>query len=342
MDYNEQKFKEHIKAVVEASQQTDDTLEERPLTLDELKELAVSMGMTEEQWNALQKKAHEHLKAADDHLKARNFREAIVEAEKSTAINPYIENGNAVLAKSYMMMWLQTHEDHDRDKAEFHARQELKVDPRDQIAVNVLSTIDKKRRILAGDTNSRKKLVFIIGGVIVTSIIIMLLFSNASSNKDEATQNIQESNENSALKDALIEAEEEVFSKWDMVQNAITRRNNMIPDLFAAINTSTEESRSLNATIEALQDRIKSAEGKELFALENDLNTTIQEAKKLAIETGESANVSKLMVQIEGSENRIMYEKKTYNEAVKTYNILVKKHSDKFPEYEIKPYFNSN
>ena len=342
MDYHEEKFKEHIKAVVEASQQSDETLEERPLSLAELKELAISMGMTEEQWDKLQKKAHEHLKAADDHLKARNFREAIAEAEKSTAINPYIENGNAVLAKSYMMLWLQTHEDQHRDKAEFHARQELKVDPRDQIAVNVLSTIDKKRRILAGDTNSKKRLVFIIGGVILIALIGMLLFSNASSNSEDESQKIQDLPQNTGIKDALIEAEEEVFSKWDMVQNAIERRNNMIPDLFSAINTSTEESRSLNATISALQDKIRSAEGEELFALQNDLNTTIQEAKRLAIETGESENVSNLMVQIEGSENRIMYEKKTYNEAVKEYNILVKKHSDKFPEYEIKPYFNSN
>ena len=56
MDYNEEKFKEHIKAVVEASQSSDETIEERPLTLAELKELAVSMGMTEEGWEKLQKK----------------------------------------------------------------------------------------------------------------------------------------------------------------------------------------------------------------------------------------------------------------------------------------------
>ena len=94
MNYSEEKFKQHIKAVVEASQSSDDTLEERPLTLAELKELAISMGMTEEQWNDLQKQAHEHLKAADDHLKTRNFREAINEAEKATAINPYIKKGH--------------------------------------------------------------------------------------------------------------------------------------------------------------------------------------------------------------------------------------------------------
>jgi LemA protein len=343
MDYNEEKFKEHIKAVVEASQaSTTESMEDRPLTLAELKELAVSMGMTEEQWNKLQAKAHEHLKSADDHLKARNHRESIAQAEKATAINPYINNGNAVLAKSYMMLWLQTHEDQHRDKAEFHARQELKVDPRDQIAINVLSTIDKKRRILAGDSNTQKRIFLIIGVVVLLVIIGFIMMRSNSSNEIEQ-QNIEtENNAYNSTRDRLIEAEEDVLSKWDLVQVAIDQRNNMIPDLFAAIRITNKDTEALNSTISALQDEINTAEGERKFQLENDLNARIQELKELARENGDADNIKTLMVQIEGSENRIAYEKKTYNEAVKHYNILVKKNSDKFPDYETKPYFSSN
>ncbi|UKN02918.1 LemA family protein [Paracrocinitomix mangrovi] len=341
MDYNEEKFKEHIKAVVEASQSSDDTLEERPLSLKELKELAISMGMTEEEWNNLQMKAHEHLKAADDHLKARNFSEAIAEAEKATAINPYIKNGNAVLAKSYLMRWMETHSDEHRDKAEFHARQELKVDPRDQIAVMVLSTIDKKKRVLAGDASSKKRLFIILGVAIVLIVIGLFFFSLASSKEAASTQEEHNSAEYDRIKNELIEAEEDVASKWDMVQTAIDRRNSLIPDLISAINSSTEESIALKETISSLQEKIKNSEGEERFALENDLATSINEAKKLAKETGENKSVMSLMAQMEGSENRIAYQKKNYNEAVKHYNILVKKNTDKFPEYETKPYFSS-
>lgn len=342
MDYNEEKFKEHIKTVVEASQQTDDTLEERPLTLAELKELAVSMGMTEDQWNDLQKKAHEHLKAADDHLKARNFRESIAEAEKATAINPYIKNSNAVLAKSYMLLWLQTHEDEHRDKAEFHARRELKVDPRDQIAVNVLSTIDKKRRILAGDKGSRKRIIIVVV-VVVVLLLSGVLFMNSASNKENDDRKQEQlSSENTQIRDQLIEAEEDVHSKWDLVQIAIDQRNNMIPDLFRAIQTSNKDVEILNQSIEDLKVEISKAEGERKFALMNDLDAKVEEMKDIAAESGDAGNVKTLMVQIEGSENRIAFEKKTYNEAVKEYNILVKKHSDKFPEYEIKPYFSGS
>lgn len=338
MDYNEEKFKAHVKAVVEATQ-ADDTLEERPLTMAELKELALSMGLTSEEWDKLQKSAHVHLKAADDHLKARNFTEAIEEAKKATAINPYIENGNAVLAKAYMMLWLQTHSNEDRDKAEFHARKELKVDPRDQIAVNVLSTIDKKRRILEYDNSSRNKILIIVGvAVLILVIILSLSFGSSEVNNDG--QSTTSESENDIILNQLIESEEEVLSKWDYVQTAIDRRNNLIPDLIAAINTSTEESRSLNQTIQDLQDKIKSSEGEERFNYENDLNATIQEAKNLARESGESETINNLMMQIESSENRIAYEKKTYNEAVKAYNILVKKNAAKYPQYEVKPYFS--
>ena len=337
MSYNEEKFKAHVKAVVEATQ-TSESSEERPLTMDELKELALSMGLTSEEWDKLQKSAHVHLKAADDHLKARNFNEAIEEAKKATAINPYIENGNAVLAKAYMMLWLQSHLNEDRDKAEFHARKELKVDPRDQVAVNVLSTIDKKRRILESDNSSRKKILIIVGVAVLLLVVILSLSFGSGDSKDNNQSNTE--TEHDYILDQLIESEEEVFSKWDYVQTAIDRRNNLIPDLIAAINTSTEESRALNQTIQDLQDKIKTSEGEERFKFENDLNATIQEAKNLARESGESETINNLMMQIESSENRIAYEKKTYNEAVKAYNILVKKNATKYPQYEVKPYFS--
>ena len=64
--YSEEKFKAHIRTVVEAAE-GGDSLEERPLTLDELKELALSMGMSDQEWDDLQKKAVVHLSTAQNH-----------------------------------------------------------------------------------------------------------------------------------------------------------------------------------------------------------------------------------------------------------------------------------
>src|SRR5688572_8403293 len=131
MDENEKRLAAQIKAIVEAGE-VDNSIGERPLTLDELKELAVSMGVTEEGWQAMLVNAQKHLRLADDHLKVRNYKEAVSEGEKAIAINPYLSNCNAILAKAYMLMWMEDHNPETRAKAEYYAKKELVVDPRDQ------------------------------------------------------------------------------------------------------------------------------------------------------------------------------------------------------------------
>jgi uncharacterized protein YutD len=55
-----------------------------------------------------------------------------------------------------------------------------------------------------------------------------------------------------------------------------------------------------------------------------------------------SDHISELLVQIEGAYNRISVEGKRYNEAVKEYNILVKKYGAEYPQFKLKPYFHGN
>lgn len=326
--YNEDKFKAHIRAVVEQAE--GDGLTERPLTLSELRELAISMGMSEEDWDALQKKAYVHLKLAEDHLKARNFNEAIVEAEKATSINPYLPNGNSILAKSYQMLWLEDEDEKAREKADYYARKELLTDPNDLVAINVLSTINKNKKISGSETKS-KKLVLYIGGAL---ILMALIFYFVSSSKESSAQQSQ-------LEKDLIEAQEDVNAKYDLVQTAIDQRNSMLPDLFGAVEGNRTDLATLNNAIDKLKNELKTAKGDRKFELENELDEKIAEAKKIVREHGNADNVSTLMIQIEGAENRIAFEKKSYNDAVKAYNILVKQSKGEFPEYVIQPYYNA-
>jgi hypothetical protein len=138
----------------------------------------------------------------------------------------------------------------------------------------------------------------------------------------------------------LIEAEEDVALKLDLVQVAIDQRNSMIPDLFRAVQTSPAELTTLDSTIQALQREISESSGEAKFKLENTLDAKVDQAKHLVQQYGESTAVEKLLIQIEGSENRIAFEKKNYNAAVKEYNVLLKKNQEQFPQYEIKPYYN--
>lgn len=328
--YSEEKFLDHIKTVVNAAE-GDAAFDERPLTLDELKELAVSMGMSEEEWDNLQAQAVINLHAAEDHLKARNFNEAIAQAEHATSINPYITNGNGVLAKAYHMLWLEDHDLKAKEKAAYHARRELLVDPKDKNAINILSAINKDGKLATKETKS-KKLIFIIAGAAVLVILIFALLMRSPSSANKDTGNIE---------NQIILAEENMLSKYDLVQTAISQRNNMLPDLFNAVGGGNSEMKKLDQEIDNLKQKIKNAKKEDKFKLENELDKKVSEAKKLAKTYGNASDTELLLIQIEGAENRIAFEKKTYNDAVKEYNILVKQNKNSFPELTTQPYYNA-
>ncbi len=312
MDFNEEKFQEHLKEIVAAGQVDGD----RPLTLSELRELANSMGLSDEEWEKLLESANQNLILAQNHIDARNYVDAVAAADKATAINPYIKNGNSILAKAYLMQWLDDKDPVKAEKAEFYARKELIVDPEDKFALDVLSTVQNKKRISAND-NKVRKYVFI--GIGAVALIILIFMFSGPSGSDQ-------------IKDQLIELEEEVNAKLELVNTANDRRNNLIPQLLGSISSNS----SINSEIKDLQNEINAADDDEKIELELALEKKISEVKNLM---GEGQAKTSLIIEIEGAENRISFARNAYNEAVKHYNILVKKNQDEFPEFELKPYY---
>lgn len=228
MDYNEEKFKQHIKEVVAST----DIDSDRPLTLSELKELAISMGLSDSDWDKLLNEAEGHLSVAEKHLAARNFVDAVVAADKATAINPYIKNGNSILAQAFLMQWMDDNDSEKRNKAEFYARKEIKVDPNDKRAINVLSTVQNKKRI-SGEGDKIKKYIFIAIGIIALLLLISVISNSSSSDSD--------------IKNQLIDAEENVSAKWGDIQAAMDRKENL------------ESKTSSNIEIEGAENRINFA-----------------------------------------------------------------------------------
>jgi LemA protein len=331
--YNEEKFTDHIRTIVKEAE--GDSLTERPLTLSELKELAISMGMSEEEWDQLQLKAEKSLKLAQNHLAARNFDEAIREAEKATSINPYLANSNSILAKSYQMLWLEDQTDKAREKAIYYAQKELLTDPEDQVAINVLSALNKDQKNAQADSNTKKKYLYI--GLGILALILVLIFAFSGGDKETTSGNTADS----GIENQLIIANEEVKANYDLVQTAIEQRNSMLPELFDAVDENHADLNALNAEIESLQTTLENLKGDEKFNTEKKVEDKIKEAKKLVKQYGNAQSVEILMVQIEGAENRIAFEKKAYNDAVKNYNILVKQSKGEFPEYQEQAYYNA-
>jgi LemA protein len=159
----------------------------------------------------------------------------------------------------------------------------------------------------------------------------------------------------------IVGAEQAVEEKWSQVQNAYQRRADLIPNLVATVKgaanfeqstlTQVVEARSRigqispQATAEILNDPQKFAQLQQaqdgLSSAISRLLVVVERYPELkAVETFQN-----LMVQVEGSENRISTERRNFNLAARDYNTRIKR----FPGnifanlfgFQSKPYFEA-
>lgn len=136
----------------------------------------------------------------------------------------------------------------------------------------------------------------------------------------------------------LVDADAEVEKKWANVESVYQRRADLIPNLVATVKGYAEHeestlqavtdarTRATSITIDpatatpeqmeawmAAQDEVSGALGRLLAVAESypDLKA--------------NQNFLQLQAQLEGTENRISVERQKYNEAVKEYNVMVRR-----------------
>ena len=135
----------------------------------------------------------------------------------------------------------------------------------------------------------------------------------------------------------MVSKDENVKGKWAQVENAYQRRADLIPNLVNTVKGAAEhEQGTLTAVTEARakatsvqvdpnnlseeaianfqqsQDGLSQAIGRLLVSVEDypDLKA--------------NSNFQELQAQLEGTENRISFERRAYNEAVQDYNTTVR------------------
>jgi len=325
MDDFEGKLNKHIDKVLELQRNK----ESKPLTLEELKEVDLSLGMTEEEWEALMQKVEENVQVAQSHMQYNNFVEAYKAAETAISINPYHQGALLVLANASLGKYEADQKDEFLEKAQEHANELLKINPRQQSAIQILA---KVRSHLTTENSQKKNIIKygIIGLAIIIAIIAFVMLKPKSEPK-----------ENTELKFELIDAQENANSAWAQVENVIARRDQMLPQLLELAPTANTEALKLKSDIEELRRKI---DGSKDINEKIELNGELQEKLKLLITMINSGTKNKnaelILVQIEGSYNRVAVEAMRYNDLVKNYNVLIKKYGSEFPEFKEKPYFS--
>jgi len=325
MDQFEDKLNKHIDKVLELQRNK----EVKPLSLSELKELDLSLGMTEEEWDSMMVKAEQYVSMANSHIQYGNFIEAYKAAESAVSINPYHEQALLLMANSALGKYESDQKDEFLIKAQEHANELLKINPKQQTAIQILAKV----RGHFNTEKAQKKNILKYGAI--AGIILIFIFGYFMLRpKPVSTQNTK-------TKYELIEAEANADAAWAQVENVISRRDQMLPQLLELAPASNSDALQLKSDIEDLRKKIDSNSNTDEKI---DLNYQLQEKLKLlmtAIGSGsKDKNAELILIQIEGAYNRISTEAKRYNDMVKNYNILVKKHQSEFPEFKEKPYFS--
>ncbi len=136
----------------------------------------------------------------------------------------------------------------------------------------------------------------------------------------------------------LVEAEAAVDQKWANVESQYQRRADLIPNLVATVKGYAEHEES---TLQAVTDARTRATSmtidpatatpeqmQEWMAAQDELSSALGRLIAVAESYPDlkaNQNFLQLQAQLEGTENRISVERQNYNEAVKEYNVNVRK-----------------
>ena len=159
----------------------------------------------------------------------------------------------------------------------------------------------------------------------------------------------------------MVSLDEGVSAAWAQVENVYQRRMDLIPNLVETVKGyAAQEQDTFTALAEA-----RSRAGGVLEVDENLLNSPEAFARFQQAQDGLGAALQRLLVvtenypnlksnqnflalqdQLEGTENRIAVERRRFNEAVRTYNTVIRR----FPQmifarmagFESKPYFEAS
>ena len=136
----------------------------------------------------------------------------------------------------------------------------------------------------------------------------------------------------------MVEKQEAVTSQWGNVQNSYQRRADLIPNLVATVKGAADFERgTLEAVIEA---RAKATSvtvdpsnltEESMAAFQSAQDNLSQSLGRLMVvierypELKANQNFLELQAQLEGTENRITVERRSFNETVQSYNTLIRK-----------------
>ena len=301
------------------------------LTPTQLKEIALEMGITEQEWEESQQVFQGHLANGKELLLQQNWTDAIQTLESAVALNPYHLDALYLNAQAHV----ERFEDKKNSTDETHARElltrALQVQPGHKPSLKLLSKLREEKDEIA--TVSKKQKLLVVG---VASGVILLIFLWSM-----------------MVRNAVVKQQEGVKQAWSQVENVYQRRADLIPKLVKTVKSASNFEMSLIDKVADIHKNTSSLNVNNLSSSELETYQTKQAELTEALnelfekintnpELSASQAFSDLQVQIEGSENRISVERRKYNQAVQVYNTYIRQFPQSILGFEEKAYFKAN
>ncbi len=141
--------------------------------------------------------------------------------------------------------------------------------------------------------------------------------------------------------------EEAIKAQWGQVQNALQRRNDLIPNLVETVKGYAAQERDIFTSIAESRAKLAGAKTpEETIAAANQQSSAL--ARLLVVVENypnlkSDANFQRLMDELAGTENRIAVARNRYIKAVQDYNVTVRSFPSNFTAmlfgFDVKPNF---
>lgn len=147
----------------------------------------------------------------------------------------------------------------------------------------------------------------------------------------------------------LVEEENNVNASWAQVETVLQRRNDLIPNLVNAVQGAMNQEREVLGSIADARAKLNSANTQEAEVEANNEMSSALSRLLVVIEDypelKSNEQVTGLMDELAGTENRISTERQRYNDTVQTYNNKVQRFPGNLMArlfgFEKKPFFQA-
>ena len=313
------------------------TSTEQQFTEEELKNIALEAGLTEEAWRQSQEQARQHLQRGKAYLGTHNYEDAAVELEQAASLRPHDAEANFLAAQAYLHRGGRHQSAADFDKSDYYLDRTISINSHHSGALRLKGELNDKRRVHTDEVAEKTRTNTLTKWGIIGGVVILLIAGFYS------------------MYNSMVGLEEGVNSSWAQVENQYERRAELIPNLVETVKGAANFERgTLNEVVQARAEatsvrldpnQLNEASLREFSEKQATLSGSI--GKLLAVAESyptltATDNFRDLQSQLEGTENRISVERKRFNEAVQAYNARTRRFPYNLLGFDTKAYFSSD